>query len=169
VTSLTVRKNSTPRPDTAPRKRPTINDVARLAAVSKKTVSRVINDSPFVRPATRQKIAAIIAELGFVPDPQARALAVRRSHLVGLVYAPPAPAAFIDGVLEGLKGSGCELVLRRHEPGAVRDFVERQRLRGLIALTPLKERFDCPVLTTDGQDDGAAVVRALLSMPPSAP
>ena len=152
-----------------PRKRPTINDVARLAAVSKKTVSRVINDSPFVRPATREKIAAIIAELGFVPDPQARALAVRRSNVIGLVYVPPAPGALIDGVLEGLKGSGCELVLRRYEAGALREFVERQKLRGLIVLVPIKERFDCPVLTVGAQDDGAAAARTLLAMPPSDP
>ena len=59
-------------------KRPTINDIARLAKVSKKTVSRVINDSPFVREETREKISAIIAELGFAPDPQARGLAFRR-------------------------------------------------------------------------------------------
>ena len=37
-------------------KRPTINDIARLAAVSKKTVSRVINNSPYVRAETRAKV-----------------------------------------------------------------------------------------------------------------
>ena len=54
---------------------PTINDVARLAGVSKKTVSRVINRSALLNDATRQKIEAVIAELGYVPNPQARALA----------------------------------------------------------------------------------------------
>lgn len=61
-------------------KRPTINDVARLAGVSKKTVSRVINDSPLVKAETRARVNAIIAELGFSPDPQARELALRRSR-----------------------------------------------------------------------------------------
>src|SRR5690606_703290 len=64
-------------------KRPTINDVARLANVSKKTVSRVINESPFVREETRARIAEVIKQLGFTPDPQARGLAFRRSFLIG--------------------------------------------------------------------------------------
>ena len=52
------------------RRRPTINDIARLAGVSKKTVSRVINASPFVRDDTRERIEAVIAELGYAPDPR---------------------------------------------------------------------------------------------------
>ena len=41
----------------------TINDIARLAEVSKKTVSRVINNSPFVKEETRKRVEAIIAEV----------------------------------------------------------------------------------------------------------
>ena len=57
--------------------KPTINDVARIAGVSKKTVSRVINRSALLNEATREKVEAVIAELGYVPNPQARALALR--------------------------------------------------------------------------------------------
>lgn len=67
--------------------KPTINDVARLAGVSKKTVSRVINQSPLLSADTRAKVEAIIAEIGYAPDPGARALAMRRNT------APEAPAA----------------------------------------------------------------------------
>ena len=70
-------------------KKHTINDIARLANVSKKTVSRVINESPFVREETRTRIAEIIRSTGFTPDPQARGLAFRRSYLIGLVYDNP--------------------------------------------------------------------------------
>ena len=45
--------------------KPTINDVARLSGVSKKTVSRVINRSPLLNQATREKVEAVIAELGY--------------------------------------------------------------------------------------------------------
>ena len=50
------------------RSRITINDIARLANVSKKTVSRVINDSPLVSDDTRDRVKEIIAEFGFRPD-----------------------------------------------------------------------------------------------------
>src|SRR5690606_12289798 len=90
-------------------KKPTINDVARLAGVSKKTVSRVINQSPFVKDETREPINAIIAETGFSPDPQARGLAVRRSFLIGLVYDNPNPQYVVNmqlGLLDAMRGSG---------------------------------------------------------------
>jgi len=69
--------------------KPTINDVARLAGVSKKTVSRVINKAPLLNEATREKIQAVIADLGYVPNPQARALALRRNFLIGLIHDNP--------------------------------------------------------------------------------
>src|SRR5579872_7007378 len=72
-----------------PGRRATINDIARLANVSKKTVSRVINQSPFVRDETRAKIDSVIQRIGYAPDPQARGLAFRRSFLIGLVYDNP--------------------------------------------------------------------------------
>ncbi|GGZ01539.1 LacI family DNA-binding transcriptional regulator [Novosphingobium colocasiae] len=64
----------------------TINDIARMAGVSKKTVSRVINNSPLLGQATRDKVAAVIAQTGFVPNAQARALALRRNFLVALAH-----------------------------------------------------------------------------------
>ena len=67
----------------------TINDIARLSGVSKKTVSRVINASPLVHAETRTRVEAVIRQLRFVPDPQARGLAFRRSFLIGLVYDNP--------------------------------------------------------------------------------
>lgn len=125
-------------------KKPTINDVARLAAVSKKTVSRVINQSPFVKEETREKINAIIAEIGFSPDPQARGLAFRRSFLIGLVYDNPNPQYVVNmqlGMLDAMRGSGYELVVHpcnRGNPTFLADFrrfIERQKLSGVV-LTP---------------------------------
>ncbi|HRK63931.1 MAG TPA: LacI family DNA-binding transcriptional regulator [Terricaulis sp.] len=125
-------------------KKPTINDVARLAGVSKKTVSRVINQSPFVKDETREKINAIIAETGFSPDPQARGLAFRRSFLIGLVYDNPNPQYVVNmqlGLLDAMRGSGYELVVHpcnRGNPTFLQDFrrfIERQKLSGVV-LTP---------------------------------
>lgn len=129
-----------PRP-TKPGKRATINDVAHRAQVSKKTVSRVINQSPFVRQDTRERVNAVIKELDFVPDPQARGLAFRRSFLVGLIYDQPSPTYVVNmqqGVLDALRGSGLELVVHPCNRNSetlledIRSFVERQRLFGVI-------------------------------------
>jgi LacI family transcriptional regulator len=64
----------------------TINDVARLADVSKKTVSRVINNEPNVRPDTREKVQRAMSELNYFPNLSARSLASRRSYLVAMLY-----------------------------------------------------------------------------------
>ena len=64
----------------------TIRDVARHAGVSAKTVSRVINDEPFVRDSTRAKVVQAIEELGFVVDLSARRLATGQAYAIGLIY-----------------------------------------------------------------------------------
>ena len=132
----------------APGQRATINDIARLAGVSKKTVSRVINQSPFVKEGTRARIDAVIQQIGYIPDPQARGLAFRRSFLIGLVYDNPNAQYIVnsqEGVLDALRGSGFELVVHPCDrlsedfvPG-VRRFVERQKLHGVILLPPVSE------------------------------
>lgn len=130
--------------DGGPRRRPTINDIARLANVSKKTVSRVINNSPFVRGDTREKIQAVIREHGYAPDPQARGLSLRRSFLIGLIYDNPNPQYVVNmqlGLLDGMRDSGFELVVHpcvRTSPtflDDLRSFIERQKLYGVV-LTP---------------------------------
>jgi LacI family transcriptional regulator len=63
------------------RKKPnkaTVFDVARLAGVSIKTVSRVINSEPNVRPATQERVDQAIAELNYLPSEAARQLARQR-------------------------------------------------------------------------------------------
>jgi DNA-binding LacI/PurR family transcriptional regulator len=62
-----------------------IFDVARLAGVSHQTVSRVINDLPNVRPATRARVEHAIAQLRYSPSPAARALVTRRTRTIGLI------------------------------------------------------------------------------------
>ncbi len=158
-------RDRTVKPSTLPgerAKRPTINDIARMANVSKKTVSRVINDSPFVREETRERVNAIIKEHGFTPDPQARGLAFRRSFLIGMIYDNPSPSYVVSmqqGILDALRGTGLELVVRpsdRQSPHFLEDmrsFVERQKLFGVVLppsmsederLIKLLEEIHCP-------------------------
>lgn len=62
----------------------TLRDVARLAGVSFKTVSNVVNDHPYVADATRAKVQAAIDELGYRPNRQARSLRSGRTGAIGL-------------------------------------------------------------------------------------
>lgn len=66
------------------RKRITITDVARLAGVSKQTVSRVINDRPDVADQTRSRVKAVIDKLNYSPDPIARSMK-GLTHTFGLI------------------------------------------------------------------------------------
>ncbi len=59
---------------------PTVFDVAELAGVSIKTVSRVINDEPYVRASTRDRVNRAISELDYRPSQAARNLASQRSQ-----------------------------------------------------------------------------------------
>ena len=122
----------------------TIMDIARMAGVSKKTVSRVINHSGLVREETRKRIQKIVDEHGYQPDPQARALALRRSTLVALISNQPNPAYNVDmqsGILQGIDGTAYQLIIRpcdRTSPTLyddICDIVTHQKLFGVI-LTP---------------------------------
>lgn len=62
-----------------------IFDVARLAGVSHQTVSRVVNDLPNVRPATRKRVEDAIRQLRYRPSTNARALVTRRSRTIGII------------------------------------------------------------------------------------
>lgn len=133
----------------------TINDIARLAGVSKKTVSRVINRSPLLNRETRDRVEKIIHETGYVPNPQARALALGRNFLIGLVFDNPNAQMVLSmqrGILEALRGTEFELVVRPVDRGSgavmedILSFVTRQRLFGVIALPPLSENDNLPRL-----------------------
>lgn len=63
----------------------TVYDVARAAAVSTATVSRVLHHQDRVGPETRERVLKMIAELGFVPNAAAQSLSRRRRDLIGLV------------------------------------------------------------------------------------
>lgn len=138
--------------------KPTINDVARLAGVSKKTVSRVINRSPLLNDETRLRVEAVIRETGYVPNPQARALALRRNFLIGLVHDNPSAQTVLNvqqGILGALRDTEFELVVRPVDRGSatmlddIGAFVSRQRPFGVILLPPISENDQLAGLCRD--------------------
>jgi LacI family transcriptional regulator len=130
------------------KRRPTINDVARLSGVSKKTVSRAINNSPLLNEETRRKVQSVIADLGYVPNPQARALALRRNFLLGLVHDNPNAQMVLsaqEGILDAIRDTEFALVMRpvdRHSSTMLKDigtFLQQQRVYGVLLLPPISE------------------------------
>ncbi|MFI0942911.1 LacI family DNA-binding transcriptional regulator [Streptomyces sp. NPDC021020] len=100
--------------------RPTIDDVARAAGVSRSTVSRVINDVPGASPPVRTRVRVAAAELGYHPSQAARTLASGRPRTVDLVAvtydtdtgwlgAHPYYSRVLAGLMPALEGGGAQL------------------------------------------------------------
>ncbi len=93
---------------------PNIEDVARAAAVSTATVSRVINKPESVRQALRGRVISAIQRLGYVPHAGARALKLQRSGTVGAVFPTIDNAIFaqaIDALQQRLTDAGLQLLI----------------------------------------------------------
>ena len=94
--------------------KPTIDDIARLAGVSKATVSRVLNHKPDVDPSTRERILRIVEEQNFVPSATASNLARGKSRLLGVLipsFTQPFIQDVMRGVAETIEQTPYELVL----------------------------------------------------------
>jgi LacI family transcriptional regulator len=130
----------------------TIDDVAELAGVSIKTVSRVVNREPNVRAATQEKVEAAIAKLNYQPNKAARSLASHHSHLIGLIYDDPSyyevpSAGYVirmqQGVLSACHARNYELLIhpcqyRKKDIGKeIKTLIEQVRPDGIVLAAPL--------------------------------
>ncbi|QBD78541.1 LacI family transcriptional regulator [Ktedonosporobacter rubrisoli] len=155
----------------------TIDDIARLAGVSKATVSRVLNHKPDVDPNTRQRILRIVEEQGFVPSITASGLAGGRSRLIG-VLVPSFTWPFIPDVMRGIAEvigqTQYELVLysindrlRENNRTSVIDRILATKLTaGLLAIFP---GMTSPHLGRLFQHDFPTVVIDDQALPPDTP
>jgi LacI family transcriptional regulator len=124
----------------------TINDVARLAGVSIKTVSRVMNNEPNVREETRSKVKEAAALLHYRPNLLARSLAGSRSFLIGLLYDNPSSSYVIDtqeGVIRRCRLGGYHVLSEPQDSlapdlgRAIASLLATIRLDGVILTPPL--------------------------------
>ena len=101
----------------------TLDEVARVAGVSRATVSRVVNGSPKVSADVRRSVEKAIDRLGYVPNRAARSLVTRRSDSIAVVITEPANRLFNDpffprlirGVSAALSARDLQLVLLEKE------------------------------------------------------
>src|SRR5665647_3351983 len=94
--------------------RPVMTDVARLAGVSQKTVSRVINNAPNVSPDVRKRVDSAVAAVGYRPISAARALVTKRTRVIGIITPGTAlygPSAQLFGVERAAWQAGYSVVI----------------------------------------------------------
>lgn len=130
-----------------PNSKPTIKDVAKIAGVSFKTVSRVVNNEDVVAEEVRAKICRIIDELGYHPNLSARGLRGAIAS-IGFIYDNPNShyvTEMQNGILSLCTNEGYELVIRPCDARAdnlvkqVLHMVDRSRVGGLVLTSPISE------------------------------
>jgi LacI family transcriptional regulator len=103
----------------------TIQDIARLAGVSKATVSRVLNNKPTVDPEIRERVMKVVNERGFVPSITATVMRGGRAQLIGVLAPPltwPSVPEIMRGVAAVVERTSYEIVL--YTIGSTRDHSE---------------------------------------------
>ncbi|MBI1256340.1 MAG: LacI family DNA-binding transcriptional regulator [Chloroflexi bacterium] len=149
-------------------KRPTQKDVARLAGVSRSTVSYVLNDQTHLKipisPDTRERVMQAIAELGYEPDAQAQSLIRGKTNIVGVIIPVidnPYFWQMYSGISDALQEAGYNLHLSRHpldaqqETNTIRELT-RYRVDGFILLAAVK--YLLPRLIDDLRQAGQPIV-----------
>lgn len=129
---------------------PTIDDIARIAQVSPATVSKVVNNRPYVSAETRARVERIIAETGFVPSQRARGLTKKRSSILGLLIPYTSEQLFHDPHLLELM-RGIEAVGNEHD----------YNLLLSTAREPVDAASACVRMLRSDMIDGAVIVETI--------
>jgi DNA-binding LacI/PurR family transcriptional regulator len=138
-------------------RRPTLKDVAALAGVSRATASLVIRDERGPSAASRERVRAAAAELGYVPDPAAQLLRRKQSRLLGVVFTARDVfhADVLDGVYPAAEERGWSVVLGAVSPART----EERAVEALLASR-------CEALVLLGGRYGPAELAALTARVP---
>jgi DNA-binding LacI/PurR family transcriptional regulator len=145
-----------------------MRDVAALAGVSHQTVSRVINDHPSIRPATRDRVLAAMEQLRYRPNRAARALVTARSQTIGVLSTSAAalygPVSAINSIQNASYAAGYAVVVAQiadMTPGAAAAALDQllaQSVEGIIVIAPQEvvlerlagARLDVPYVALGG-------------------
>ena len=161
----------------APKRLPTLDDVAALAGVGRGTVSRAINGAPNVSARSQAAVMAAVEALGYVPNKAARSLVTRRNDSVTLViseseerfFSEPFFAAVVRGISGALAGASQTLLLTMVQTSeqhrALENYLVSAHVDGVMMLSlhgqdPLPERLEqrgLPVVLGGRPPEGVAV------------
>ena len=136
---------------------PTMRDVAERAGVSIKTVSNVLNDYPYIRPETRDRVEAAITELGYQVNVTARNLRRGMTGVIGLALPElslPYFAELADAVMDAGDARGLTVVIERTSGTRERELdvlhgARRSMTDGLIFSPLALGQADEPLLPDD--------------------
>ncbi|MFB7558479.1 LacI family DNA-binding transcriptional regulator [Streptomyces brevispora] len=144
--------------------RPTLEEVAARAGVGRGTASRVINGSPRVSAHTREAVEAAVAELGYVPNRAARALAGNRTDAIALVVPEPESRFFAEPYFSDIvRGVGAALA--DTEMQLLLTLVGSDRERRRLAQYLTAHRVDGVLLVSVHADDPLPDLLEQLGMP----
>jgi len=137
----------------------TIKEVAQRAGCSIKTVSRVVNDEPHVKPGLRERVLRAISELGYVPNISARQLAQKRSYVICILLHSSGSfqSTVISKVLDlGYEGN-YEILVQTYYPSFSRSrdkisaLIKQKRIDGLVTTPPCdSDPFLIDLIKTSG-------------------
>ncbi|TCC26661.1 LacI family DNA-binding transcriptional regulator [Kribbella speibonae] len=132
--------------------KPSSTDVARLAGVSQKTVSRVLNGEPYVKEEVRLRVQAAVRELGYRRNDAARALNSGRTKRIGVVCLGTAlfgPSTQLVAIEQTLRTTGYSVsIVNTLEGDTIADVVEHLReqgVDGIILSEPIDEGDGVPI------------------------
>lgn len=132
----------------------TIKDIAKLANVSHTTVSRALNDSPFINEETKNKIKAIAEQLNYVPNYNAKSLVLDKSYTIGLFFSSisqgTSPSFFYETV------RGVNSAIEENYNLVVRGIDDYKDFTSIN-----NKRFDGIVLMSQSDNDNAFIYHVL--------
>ena len=145
----------------------TLEKIAKLAGVSRSTVSRVVNDQPNVRAPVRERVWQVIRETGYQPHAAARSLVTRCTRIVGVIIPEAVTTLFTDpfflyllsGITQACNSQGYQLMLSLFNGPAGPEEMYRRVVGGghLDGMVVASTRLDDPLIGRL-MDDGVPVV-----------
>lgn len=133
----------------------TIKDIAKQVGVSYSTVSKALNDSPLVKPDTKEKIIKTAKEMGYEPNYAAQRLVSKQSNVIGLIWPTlerVAPSTLVTKINEEISKHGYSMILSINSIEESIDMFKRFQVDGVIVFNKdtiirMPKTFPMPIVT----------------------